>query len=93
MAVVLVSHSMEDVARYVERILVINEGRVALDGTPKEVFRHYRELEAMGLSAPQVTYIMEALREKGWPVSRDITTVEEAEAEILRCLPAQSGQR
>ena len=84
--VVLVSHSMEDVAKYVDRIIVMTRGQVAFDGVPKEVFRHYKELEAMGLAAPQVTYIVQALRAKGFPISEDITTVEEAREAILQVM-------
>lgn len=76
--VILVSHSMEDVAKYVERIIVMNHGSVMLDGAPKEVFRHYKELEAVGLAAPQVTYLMHELKEKGLNVDTDATTVAEA---------------
>lgn len=76
--VILVSHSMEDVARYVDRIVVMNQGQVRFDGTPKEVFRHYRELEQIGLAAPQVTYLLQELKEKGADVDTDATTVEEA---------------
>lgn len=84
MTVVLVSHSMEDVAKYVSRIIVMNRGKVMFDDVPKEVFRHYKELEAVGLAAPQVTYIMHALKEKGFPVSTQATTITEAKEEILR---------
>ena len=84
--VVLVSHSMEDVAKYVERIIVMNRGSVLYDDTPREVFKHYRELEQVGLAAPQVTYIMQALAKKGMPVDTSVTTIEEAEREILRVL-------
>ena len=84
MTVILVSHSMEDVARYVERIIVMNRGEKMLDGTPGEVFCHYKELEKVGLAAPQVTYIMHDLKERGFPVSSDATTVEEAADEIMR---------
>ena len=86
MTVVLVSHSMEDVANYVKRLVVMHEGEVVLDGEPKEVFRHYKELEDMGLSAPQVTYVMNDLLAAGLPVRADVTTLEEAKAEILRVL-------
>lgn len=86
LTVVLVSHSMEDIAKYVDRIIVMNQGEVMLDGAPREVFRHYRELEAVGLAAPQVTYIMQRLKERGFPVSTDVTTVEEARDEILKAL-------
>ncbi len=82
--IILVSHSMEDVAKYVGRIIVMNQGEMMFDGTPKEVFRHYRELESIGLAAPQVTYIMHALAEKGFQVSTDATTIEEATEEIVR---------
>lgn len=82
--VILVSHSMEDVAKYVERIIVMNQGSVMYDGAPKEVFRHYKELEQIGLAAPQVTYLMHELSEKGFPVDLDATTVAEAKQEILR---------
>ena len=84
--VILVSHSMEDVAKYVERIIVMNKGSVFFDDAPKEVFKHYKELEQVGLAAPQVTYIMQALKEKGLPVGTEATTVLEARDEILRVL-------
>ena len=82
--VILVSHSMEDVAKYVERIIVMNKGRVLYDDMPKEVFRHYKELEQIGLAAPQVTYIMQALKARGLPVNTEVTTIPEARDEILR---------
>ncbi len=84
MTVILVSHSMEDVARYVERIIVMNHGEKMLDGPPSEVFRHYKELEQVGLAAPQVTYVMHDLKDRGFPVSPDATTIEEAAEEIMR---------
>ena len=86
MTVILVSHSMEDVARYVDRIIVMNKGQVLYDDVPREVFHHYKELERVGLAAPQITYIMHALREKGLLVDTDITTVEEAREAILKAL-------
>lgn len=84
MTVVLVSHSMEDVARYVDCIIVMNKGEKMLDSTPKEVFRHYKELEEVGLAAPQVTYVMHDLKDRGFDVSPDATTIEEAADEIMR---------
>ena len=87
--IVLVSHSMEDVAKYVERIVVMNQGEVLFDDAPREVFRHYKELEQVGLAAPQVTYIMHALREKGIPVDKDATTVYEARSTIMMALTAK----
>ena len=81
--VILVSHSMEDVAKYVDRLIVMDHGSVQFDGTPKEVFAHYKELEAMGLAAPQVTYVMESLKAEGMNVG-NATTVEEARDEILK---------
>lgn len=89
MTVILVSHSMEDVAKYVDRIIVMNKGTVMFDNEPREVFRHYKELESVGLAAPQVTYIMQALKEKGLPVDTDITTIDEAKTSILRALGRQ----
>ena len=86
LTVILVSHSMEDVAKYADRIIAMNAGRVAFDGTPKEVFRHFRELERMGLSAPQVTYVMQEMKELGLSVNTDVSTVDEAKAEILKAL-------
>lgn len=84
--VILVSHSMEDVAKYVQRIIVMNQGNVMYDGTPKEVFRHYRELEAVGLAAPQVTYLMNELKGYGLNVDTDATTIAEARASLLEAL-------
>ena len=84
--IILVSHSMEDVAKYVDRIIVMNKGEVLMDQIPKEVFKRYKELEEVGLAAPQVTYIMHALKDKGMPVSADATTIEEARLEILHAL-------
>ena len=84
--IILVSHSMEDVAKYVERLIVVNHGKIAFDDIPKKVFTHYKELEAMGLAAPQITYIMHALKEKGLPVDPSDTTVEEAKQDILQAL-------
>ena len=82
--IILVSHSMEDVAEYVDRIIVMNKGAVMYDDEPKKVFAHYKELEEIGLAAPQVTYIMHALREKGFDVEADATTIEEAAADIMK---------
>ncbi len=82
--IILVSHSMDDVANYVERIIVMNKGRVAFDDVPQEVFRHYKELEEIGLAAPQVTYVMQELKNAGISVNTDVTTLEEAKIEILK---------
>ncbi len=84
--IILVSHSMEDVAKYVDRIIVMNQGSVMYDGTPKAVFRQYETLEQVGLAAPQVTYLMHELKAKGLPVDIDATTVEEAKNSILSAL-------
>ena len=86
MTVILVSHSMEDIARYADRIIVMNKGRVMYNDTPKEVFRHYQELEEVGLAAPQVTYIMHELKCHGLNVDVTATTVEEAADEIMGAL-------
>ncbi|SFG39838.1 energy-coupling factor transport system ATP-binding protein [Lachnospiraceae bacterium C7] len=84
--IILVSHSMEDVANYVDRIIVMNKGQVMYDDAPREVFKHYKELEKMGLAAPQVTYLMHELKEKGLQVDETATTVDEAKQSILRAL-------
>ena len=91
MTIILVSHSMEDVARYADRLIVMNHGQKVYDGTPKEVFRHYRELEAIGLAAPQITYLVHDLKEKGVRIDGDITTVNEARQAILAQWTVASG--
>ena len=91
--VILVSHSMEDIARYVERIIVMNRGQVLFDDTPRKVFSHYRELESVGLAAPRVTYLMHELRERGWEVDDSATTVLEASQSILKALKADGKLR
>ena len=80
--VILVSHSMEDVANYVGRIIVMDHGRILYDDIPGNVFSHYKELEAVGLAAPQVTYIMHQMKHNGFPVKTDVTTIGEAAEEI-----------
>jgi energy-coupling factor transport system ATP-binding protein len=80
---------MEDVAEYVDRIIVMNKGSVAFDGTPKEVFVHCEELEEMGLAAPQVSYIVHKLNAKGLPVETDAITIEEAARDILAALTSK----
>ena len=83
MTIILVSHSMDDVARYVDRIMVMGGGKLLYDDDPVKVFRHVKELEELGLAAPQITYIMQLLKERGLDVSTDALTVEEAAAEIM----------
>ena len=85
--VILVSHSMEDIAKYVDRIIVMGDGKVRFDDTPKKVFEHYRELETMGLAAPQVTYVMQELQKRGMDVDTTATTVAEAVHAIKDALP------
>ncbi|RKM60794.1 energy-coupling factor transporter ATPase [Butyrivibrio sp. XB500-5] len=82
--VILVSHSMDDVADYVERIIVMNKGRVAFDDVPVNVFAHYKELEEIGLAAPQVTYVMQELAKAGFNVDAKATTMEQAKNQILK---------
>lgn len=84
--VILVSHSMEDVAKYVDRILVMNSGELIYDDTKREVFKHYKELEAVGLSAPEVTYIMHSLKRNGLNVDENAINIEEAKESILKAL-------
>ncbi len=82
--VVLVSHSMEDVANFVNRLIVMKKGQIMYDDDPKTVFAHYKELEKIGLAAPQVTYIVNRLREEGFNIEHDATTIKEAAADILK---------
>lgn len=84
--IILVSHSMEDVAEYVNRIIVMNQGSVLFDASPKEVFSYYKELEKVGLAAPQVTYLVHELADRGLPIDTDATTVREAAQAILAAL-------
>lgn len=83
MTIILVSHSMDDVANYVERLIVMGNGKVVFDDVPKEVFKNVTELESMGLAIPEVTYIMRQLRKDGFMVDDTVTTIEEACAEII----------
>ena len=86
--IILVSHSMEDVAKYVDRIIVMNRGEVFMDDTPKEIFRQSEALESVGLAAPQVTYVMRQLHKIFPELPEDVTTVEEAKEALLHCLEA-----
>ena len=86
MTVILVSHSMEDVAKYVGRLIVLNHGRIMYDDTPEKVFRHYRELEEMGLAAPQLTYILNDLKRNGFDVNTDAITMQDAVETVKKAL-------
>jgi len=86
MTILLVSHSMEDVAEYVDRIIVMNQGGIMFDDVPKKVFSHYKELEEVGLAAPQVTYILHELKRRGLDVDVSATTIEEAAATVADVL-------
>lgn len=81
--IIIVSHSMEDMARLADRIVVINDARIPLEGTPREVFSHAQELRAMGLNVPQITQIFHRLRALGAPVDESVYTLEEAKAALL----------
>ena len=83
MGIILVSHSMEDVAKYAERLIVMNGGEIMFDDTPAEIFKKYKELEQIGLAAPQITYIMHSLKEKGMNVDADVISLEDAKQSIL----------
>ncbi|MCB7319640.1 energy-coupling factor transporter ATPase [Lacrimispora sp. 210928-DFI.3.58] len=91
--IILVSHSMEDMARYAGRLIVMNHGQKVFDGTPKEVFRHYKELETIGLAAPQITYVVHGLKEKGVDIDSDITTVGEAREAILKLWQKKQAEK
>lgn len=92
LTVILVTHSMEDVADIAEEVIVMSDAKVIMKGTPREVFTKVDMLESVGLGAPQITYLMKKLKEKGFSVREDIFTVEEAKAEILRYL-GKGGQK
>lgn len=86
MTILLVSHSMEDVAEYVDRIVVMNRGSILYDDVPRQVFSHYKELEEVGLAAPQVTYVLQELKRKGLAVDVNATTIEEAADTVMKAL-------
>lgn len=86
LTIVLISHSMEDVARYAEKLIVLYKGKVAYQGTPREVFAHGMKLEEIGLAMPQIRYVMAALKEKGMPIDTDVLTVEEAASQLIKYL-------
>lgn len=92
MTILLVSHSMEDVAEYVDRIVVMNRGKIIYDNTPRKIFRRYRELEEIGLGAPQITYIMRALKKKGMAVDTSVTNIQEAADQIMQALENNVSQ-
>ena len=86
MTIILVSHSMEDVGKLAERIIVMNKGEVALEGTPAKVFKEVETLENIGLAVPQVTYLMRELKRRGFNVSDEIYTIKQGKEELLRIL-------
>ena len=90
LTIILVSHSMEDIAKLVDRIIVMNKGKIALDGIPEEVFKHSQELGEMGLAVPNITRLMKKLRAAGMDVPEDIFTVDKAKEAILRLLRGDS---
>lgn len=91
MTIILVSHSMEDVAKIASRVIVMNKGEVALDGTVREVFKEVEILENIGLGVPQVTYLVRELRKKGFDISDDIFTIEEAKQELVKIIKKKEG--
>lgn len=90
MTIILVSHSMEDIAELVKSIILINEGKIMLQGTPKEVFKNVEEIEHYGLAVPEINYFMRALKQKYPEIDEEIYTVEDAKREILKCLRGES---
>ena len=86
MTIIIVSHSMEDVAKFAQRIIVMNHGKVELQGTPAQVFKEVDILEDIGLAVPQVTYLVRELRKKGFDISTDVYTIEQAKKELLSIL-------
>lgn len=92
LTVVVISHSMEDMARYAKQLIVLYKGKIAYEGTPREVFAHGEKLETIGLAMPQIRYIMEALKAKGMAVSEDVLTVEEAAQQIIMLLKGKEKE-
>lgn len=90
MTIILVSHSMEDVAKLASRIIVMDKGKIILDGKPKEIFKQVDLLEQVGLAVPQVTYLIRELRNKGFDISDEIFTVEKAKKELVKILRSKS---
>lgn len=86
MTIILVSHSMEDVAKLVDRLIVMYKGKNILTGTPREIFMHSETLEKIGLAAPQVTYFVKALKDRGFDIRQDVLTVDEAKEELIKLL-------
>lgn len=91
MTVILVTHSMEDVAEIADEVIVMSDATIILRGAPGAVFHHVEQLEEVGLAAPQIAYLMKRLKEKGYDVREDIFTVADARTEILRCLKKGGG--
>ena len=90
MTVILISHSMEDVGAIADRVMVLKSGKVFLIDTPKNVFKQVKALESIGLGVPEVTYLMQALKAKGYDVREDIISVEEAKIELLNLYNAKA---
>ena len=90
--VIIASHSMEDMGKYARRLVVMDGGTIAFDGTPEEVFSHYKELERIGLRAPQVTYVMEGLAQRGIPLPHNAINVEQAVDAIMKCYRGNQKQ-
>lgn len=90
--IILVSHSMEDVAQYANRIIVMDQGRIVYDDKPVNVFSHYEELEEIGLAAPKISYIMHRLKAKGFDVDENIIRMEDAKESILMCMKKKMGE-
>lgn len=86
LTVIIVSHSMEDMAKIADRLIVMNRGRIVLDGTPKQVFRHIDELENIGLAVPQIAYLIRSLIENGFDIDPSIITIEEAKIAISKII-------
>lgn len=92
LTVIMVSHSMDDIARYAQRMVVLHQGKLVLEGKPQEVFTHVEELESMGLSVPTLTKLLHALKAKGLPVNTELIEIQQIKAEILRALQERKGE-
>ncbi len=89
--VILVSHSMEDIARLVDKLLVMHKGKVVLEGTPRQIFKQENLLKEIGLGVPQITTVARMLREKGISIAEDLLTVEEVRNEIIKVIRSKNN--
>lgn len=92
-SVILVSHNMEEITRLVKRVIVMNKGRIEMDGYVKDIFKDTERLEQIGLSAPQITYLMKKLKKVFYDIDDNVYTIKDAKMEIMKYLKKSSGNK